>query len=58
MRRTTRTRSGAQPTSVGAWFNSSDGHLGGVVRSATAFIDQVLAKNFTVGLIDELEVLG
>lgn len=44
-------------SSVGGWFASSDGHLGGVVKAATAFIDSVLATPGTVGLIDELDAL-
>src|SRR5690606_13412643 len=40
-------------TSVGSWFANSDGHLGAVVKAATAFIDEVLSKERTVGLIDE-----
>ncbi len=44
-------------TSVGDWFATSDGHLGGVVRAATSFIDSVLATPETIGLIDELDAL-
>lgn len=44
-------------TSVSEWFVNSDGHLGGVTRAATAFIDQVLAQDCTIGFIDELDAL-
>jgi cell division protease FtsH len=44
-------------TSVGSWFASSDGHLGGVIRAATGFVDDVLSLERTIGLIDEIDAL-
>lgn len=45
-------------TSVGEWFASSDGNLGGVVRAARRFFDELALSNTpVVGLIDEIESL-
>lgn len=45
------------PTSVGAWFTSGDGALGGVARNLKSFIDQVLASEPAIGFMDELDAL-
>ncbi|WP_332719786.1 AAA family ATPase [Pelagibacterium mangrovi] len=43
-------------TSVGAWFASSDGHLGDVIRAARIFLDEVAsADGPVVGLLDEID---
>ncbi|QYO76668.1 AAA family ATPase [Devosia salina] len=45
-------------TSVGAWFASSDGHLGDVIRSARTFLDEVAsADGPIVGLLDEVDAI-
>ncbi len=38
------------PTSVGTWFTSGDGALGGVARNLKSFIDQILASEPAIGL--------
>jgi cell division protease FtsH len=45
------------PATMGDWFNSSDGHLGGVSKAIVAFFDNVLERDYTVGFIDELDGL-
>lgn len=45
------------PTSVGAWFTSGDGALGGVARNLKSFIDQVLSSEPSIGFMDELDAL-
>ncbi|MDB5561221.1 MAG: cell division protein FtsH, partial [Hyphomicrobiales bacterium] len=44
-------------TSVGDWFGSSDGHLGGVSKACTRFFDELLAGERVIGLIDEIDAL-
>ncbi|MHA6691245.1 AAA family ATPase [Devosia sp. A449] len=45
-------------TSVGEWFATSDGNLGGVIRAARRFFDEIaLSKGPVVGLLDELDAL-
>lgn len=45
-------------TSVGAWFASSSGHLGDVIRAARKFFDEIeLSNRPIVGLIDEIDSL-
>ena len=44
-------------TNVAEWFSSSDGHLGGVSKTAKQFFDDLLANAPAVGLIDELQSL-
>ena len=46
-----------EPISIGNWFNSSDGHLGGVSKACTAYFDALLAQDRVVGLIDEIDAL-
>ncbi|WP_108462806.1 AAA family ATPase [Devosia naphthalenivorans] len=43
--------------SIGAWFNSSDGNLGGVSKSCVAFFDTLLAGDCVVGFLDEADSL-
>jgi cell division protease FtsH len=43
--------------SMGDWFNSSDGHLGGVSKAVVSFFDSVLENDNCVGFIDELDGL-
>jgi cell division protease FtsH len=42
---------------MGDWFNSSDGHLGGVSKAIVAFFDSVLESDNCIGFIDELDGL-
>ncbi len=45
-------------TSVGEWFATSDGNLGGVIRAARRFFDELASSHDpVVGLIDEIESL-
>jgi hypothetical protein len=43
--------------SIGAWFNSSDGNLGGVSKACVAFFDALLAGDCVVGFLDEADSL-
>lgn len=45
------------PTSVGIWFTSGDGALGGVARNLKSFIDQILASEPAIGFMDEIDAL-
>lgn len=45
------------PTSVGAWFTTGDGYLGGVAHNARAFVDQLIAMDRSIGFLDELGAL-
>ena len=45
------------PVSIGAWFNHSDGNLGGVSKACVAYFDTLLAQDYVVGLIDEIDAL-
>lgn len=42
---------------LGEWFSTSDGNLGGVSRACTGFFDALLAEDCTVGFLDELDSL-
>lgn len=42
---------------MGDWFDSSDGHLGGVSKAIVSFFDSVLETDNCVGFIDELDGL-
>jgi len=44
-------------SSVGPWFTTGDGVLGGVARNLKSFVDQVLASEPAIGFIDELDEL-
>lgn len=45
------------PTSVGSWFATSDGALGGVSRMARRFFEAVLAQTPSIGFLDELDAV-
>lgn len=45
-------------TSVGAWFATSDGALGGVAKKLRAFVDNILANEPAIGFLDELDALA
>lgn len=45
------------PSSVGVWFASGDGALGGVAKNLKSFIDQVLSSEPAIGFMDELDAL-
>lgn len=45
------------PTSVGSWFASGDGALGGVSRNARRFFESVLARAPAIGFLDELDAI-
>lgn len=42
-------------SSVSAWFSQSDGNLGGVTRAASDFFGEVMASDFSVGFLDEIQ---
>ncbi|ODT66226.1 MAG: hypothetical protein ABS75_27520 [Pelagibacterium sp. SCN 63-23] len=42
---------------MGGWFNSSDGYLGGVSKAIVAFFDAVMENDQTIGFIDEIDGL-
>jgi len=42
---------------MGDWFNSSDGHPGGVSKAIVSFFDSVLESEEVVGFIDEIDAL-
>jgi cell division protease FtsH len=44
-------------SSVGSWFATGDGYLGGVVQNLKAFIDRTLASAPAIGFLDELDAL-
>lgn len=45
------------PTSVGSWFATGDGALGGVSRNARRFFETVLARAPAIGFLDELDAI-
>lgn len=45
------------PTSVGSWFATGDGALGGVSRNARRFFEAVLARAPAIGFLDELDAI-
>lgn len=45
------------PSSVGNWFTSGDGALGGVAKNLKSFVDEILANEPAVGFMDELDAL-
>lgn len=45
------------PSSVGTWFSSGDGALGGVAKNLKGFIETVLASEPAIGFLDELDAL-
>ncbi|WP_189427465.1 AAA family ATPase [Devosia pacifica] len=44
-------------SSVGGWFTTGDGALGGVARNLKTFVDQILASEPCIGFLDELDAL-
>lgn len=44
-------------TSIGEWFATSDGNLGGVSRACRAYFDGLLSQEKAIGFIDELDAL-
>lgn len=44
-------------SSVGTWFATGDGYLGGVVQNLRSFIDRTLAAAPAIGFLDELDAL-
>lgn len=42
---------------MGDWFNTSDGHLGGVSKAIVRFFDTLLEDDKTIGFIDEIDGL-
>ena len=44
-------------TSIGAWFASGDGALGGVAKNLRSFIDDIIAHEPAVGFLDKLDAL-
>lgn len=44
-------------SSVGAWFTTGDGALGGVARNVKAFVDTILATEPCIGFLDELDAI-
>jgi len=45
------------PATVGSWFASGDGALGGVAKNVRAFIDSVIASEPAIGLLDEADAI-
>ncbi len=45
------------PATVGSWFASGDGALGGVAKNVRAFIDKVLASEPAIGFLDEADAI-
>lgn len=45
------------PSSVGTWFTSGDGALGGVAKNVKSFVDTVLASEPAIGFLDELDAI-
>lgn len=45
------------PSSIGAWFASGDGALGGVSKNLKNFMDEVLVNEPAIGFMDELDAL-
>ena len=44
-------------SSVGSWFTTGDGALGGVARNLRSFVDQAIAAQPAVAFLDELDAL-
>lgn len=45
------------PATVGSWFTSGDGALGGVAKNIRAFIDRVIASEPAIGFLDEADAI-
>lgn len=44
-------------SSVGSWFTSGDGYLGGVVKNLKQFFDDTLAAAPAIGFLDEIDAV-
>ncbi|MET0436248.1 MAG: AAA family ATPase [Devosia sp.] len=44
-------------SSVGSWFTTGDGYLGGVARNLKSFIDAAIAAEPAIAFLDELDAL-
>lgn len=44
-------------SSVGSWFTSGDGYLGGVVKNLQKFFDDTLAAAPAIGFLDEIDAI-
>ena len=44
-------------SSVGSWFTSGDGYLGGVVKNLKTFFDDTLASAPAIGFLDEIDAI-
>ena len=44
-------------SSVGGWFTTGDGALGGVARNVKKFVDTVLSSEPAIGFLDELDAV-
>lgn len=45
------------PATVGGWFTTGDGALGGVAKNVRALVDDVIARAPAVGFLDELDAI-
>ena len=45
------------PTTVGSWFTSGDGALGGVAKNVKTFVDDLLAQAPAIGFLDEVDAI-
>lgn len=45
------------PTSVGSWFATGDGALGGVSRNARKFFETLVSRAPSIGFLDELDAI-
>lgn len=45
------------PATVGGWFTTGDGALGGVIKNLQAFVDDLIARAPAVGFLDELDAI-
>jgi cell division protease FtsH len=45
------------PATVGGWFTTGDGALGGVAKNLRAFADEVLSRAPAIGFLDEIDAL-
>lgn len=44
-------------SSVGSWFTSGDGYLGGVIKNLKKFFDDTLAAAPVIGFLDEIDAI-
>jgi hypothetical protein len=45
------------PATMGGWFTTGDGALGGVARNLRVFVDDIIARAPAVGFLDELDAI-